>query len=931
MAASVVGPEPSTARTDILRPRACYVLLAFGVAVFSLTSDGGSLATAGPAAPPHAGPPLSANTSLRGFVQAIERGRSRPALAALGRQFAADPSDVQVVFELVRAGRHAGRLDWVASFLTAVHRRVPTAASYLGLAELRYLSGEQEEARDFAHEAYRRLPTNIEAALSWASGLVSSGEISSAFVVLDESNVGWAADEISLSAHQRLSAIAMLVGPEPIGLPVSLRWLRFAESRGDKAAASRATVLLAAVESVREQMSAARRAARRALFTAVPYGDSTTVVMALSASADVGTQHELGLLDSTLGACQALSGAGLPARTDCLVSAIEAAWNAALPADAIRLYQITAPLAATNPILTVRLAGAALPVLNGVGLFRASARLADDAAHAAAKLGSGDLEASFLVRLASTQRALGNYQAAQRSADEAVELAPKGSPQLLVRALVEAAEASLANGNGAAATQSLAKADELLPQATRDESSGDVGRSLRLRLMLASTGSRVPARAGETGGPLSVVKAATEARRLESTGSTEAALAKYLTALQGLENLRLEFSNASAQILFTDAWQELSRRAMAIAFASRDSELGLALLEGARDWDAETKTLTLKPQLPNLGPETAVLAFAVGPAAIWAVIERSDSTHALALDIAPDVLRSQVMLCRAVSAEQAVEVEVWRSLCGQLSGNLLGALEDAGMLTGVRRILIVPDDAMHLVSFASLPRGEGQELYGERYLITQSPSLRLLGRSLATKPKVGPFVAFGAAGSADGLAELATVRGAAQMVFVGPRATERNFRRVASSASVIHFGGHSSAATGELAAGALYLRGDAREDGMLSIPEILEIDVSGSTVVLLGCDTATRPFEARLSRAASTLPSVGEAFLLAGARAVVGHLWPITESDARAWAEAFYAAGGPDGGHMSLEQARRQLRARWPDEPRRWASAVWLGAPEPRR
>ena len=931
MAAPVVGPSSSTARTRVRVRTACLVFAATGIAVLSLTSDGGSLGIAGPAGPPHARPPLDANTTLQGFGQAIGRGQSRPALAALGRRFAADPSDTQVVLELVRAGRYAGRLDWVASFLSAVHRRVPTAASYLGLAELRYLFGEQEEARDLARAAYRRLSTSIEAALSWASGLISSGEIPSAFIVLDDSNVGWEPDGMSLSAHQRLSAIAMLVGPEPIGLPVSLRWLRLAEDRGDEAATSRATVLVAAVESVRVRMSAARRAARRALSTAVPSSDSTTVVMALSASADVGAQHGLGLLDSTLGACQALSGAGLPARTDCLVSAIEAAWNAALPGEAIRLYQIAAPLAVTNPILTIRLAGAALPVLNGVGSYRASARLADDGAKAAAKLGSRDVQASFLVRLASAQRALGNYRAAQRTADEAVELTPKGSTQLLIRALVEAAEASIAIGNDADAAQSLARADELLPSATRVEAVGDVGRSLRLRLMLANTGSRASAGAGETGRPLSVVEAATEARRLESTGSMEAALVKYLVALQGFGDLRLEFSNASSRILFTDAWPELSRRAMAIAFATGDWELALALLEGARDWGAETKNLTLKPRLPILGPETAALAFAVGPAAVWAVLERSDRTHVLSLDIAPDVLRSQVMLCRAVSAENGADVEVWRSLCGQLSRSLLGRLEDAGMFTGVRRLLIVPDDALHLVSFASLPREDGRELYGERHLITQSPSLRLLSRSLETKAKAGPFVAFGAAGTAGGLAELAVLRGVSQMVFVGPRATERNLRRVAPGASVIHFGGHSSAATSELAGGALYLRGDDSEDGMLSIPEILEIDVSGSTVVLLGCDTATRPFEARLSGAASTLPSVGEAFLLAGARAVVGHLWPITESDARSWAEAFYAAGGPDGGHASLEQARRELRARWPDEPRRWASAVWLGAPEPRR
>jgi CHAT domain-containing protein len=66
--------------------------------------------------------------------------------------------------------------------------------------------------------------------------------------------------------------------------------------------------------------------------------------------------------------------------------------------------------------------------------------------------------------------------------------------------------------------------------------------------------------------------------------------------------------------------------------------------------------------------------------------------------------------------------------------------------------------------------------------------------------------------------------------------------------------------------------------------------------------------------------------LEAGARSVVGNLWAITEEDARLFAIEFYRAGGAFRGAWALEDAREVLRRRYPDLPRRWAGAVWLGA-----
>ena len=165
-------------------------------------------------------------------------------------------------------------------------------------------------------------------------------------------------------------------------------------------------------------------------------------------------------------------------------------------------------------------------------------------------------------------------------------------------------------------------------------------------------------------------------------------------------------------------------------------------------------------------------------------------------------------------------------------------------------------------------------------------------------------------------------------MLLGPRATESAWRRRVTEASVVHFGGHSVAQSG-LGDGLLQLRGDASFDGALTLAEILDLQLNGATVVLLACDTATRPDHQGTAGYYSQIPSLGEAFIVAGARSVVGNLWSITEEDALVLAEAFYGAGGPARGVGALEEARSVLRSRWPELPRRWAGAVWLGAASP--
>ncbi len=114
--------------------------------------------------------------------------------------------------------------------------------------------------------------------------------------------------------------------------------------------------------------------------------------------------------------------------------------------------------------------------------------------------------------------------------------------------------------------------------------------------------------------------------------------------------------------------------------------------------------------------------------------------------------------------------------------------------------------------------------------------------------------------------------------------------------------------------------GSADEDGLLQSREIARLGLDGQLVVLASCQSATGA-----DMAGEGVMSLARAFLVAGAGAVLGSLWPIRDDHAAAFFDVFYsaiAAGAPAA--TALQEAQRALIAR--DFPAQaWAGYVLLG------
>lgn len=140
----------------------------------------------------------------------------------------------------------------------------------------------------------------------------------------------------------------------------------------------------------------------------------------------------------------------------------------------------------------------------------------------------------------------------------------------------------------------------------------------------------------------------------------------------------------------------------------------------------------------------------------------------------------------------------------------------------------------------------------------------------------------------------------------GSTASLEKARRAVASARLFHFAGHGDFAGSGGWRGALLLASDDR----LSIAEVLALERVPEIVVLSGCETV-RPDP----RAPQETLGSAQAFLLAGSRAAIGAMRPVSDKLAAAMSGALYA-GGVDvlitDPAAALARAQRELRAEDP-------------------
>jgi CHAT domain-containing protein len=311
----------------------------------------------------------------------------------------------------------------------------------------------------------------------------------------------------------------------------------------------------------------------------------------------------------------------------------------------------------------------------------------------------------------------------------------------------------------------------------------------------------------------------------------------------------------------------------------------------------------------------------------------------------------------------------------------------ASRLGNAARVYIVPDGALQLVNFDSLPSAGGgylvetgpllHMLSAERDLTASAPApsgtelLAVADPQFQARPAGNPGARAATAtwrGAASSCADFASLQFASLpgslaevqsiqriwngqgwhgLTLTGGNATEGAVKSMAAGKRVVHIATHGFfldaqcpgdpvARENPLLRAGLALAGANRrqaaaanqDDGILTAEEAAALDLEDTEwVVLSGCDTGTGDVSA-----GEGVLGLRRAFQEAGARTLIASLWPVDDREARQWMGTLYRARFRDGKgtaeavrEADVSQLRARRKAGASTHPFYWAGFVAVG------
>lgn len=354
-----------------------------------------------------------------------------------------------------------------------------------------------------------------------------------------------------------------------------------------------------------------------------------------------------------------------------------------------------------------------------------------------------------------------------------------------------------------------------------------------------------------------------------------------------------------------------------------------------------------------LAPDEALLSFQVAPrndlaggfgGGSWLLVSTRDATRIYRMPGRTELRPLVTAFTGMFSARDGSDAPGASLLYKQLLASALAELPPE-----VRRLVIVPDDFLHRLPFAALRPEPGVHPLATRYEITLAPSatLWLHWREARPAPAVTPALVLAdpvtlmTGGDAAGersaafltpvrlgrlpyaLTEGKTVkRQLGAELLVGEDASETYIKRNGVSPfGLLHFAAHAITDDVNPDRSGIYLSpGDNREDGVLQVREIAELDLDGRVVVLSTCESASGGI-----LLGEGVMGLARAFFQAGAHTVVASLWPLRDDEGAALFDRFYLHLGQGKRVAAALQASQRDRMEAGAPAAAWAGVVVLG------
>ncbi len=355
----------------------------------------------------------------------------------------------------------------------------------------------------------------------------------------------------------------------------------------------------------------------------------------------------------------------------------------------------------------------------------------------------------------------------------------------------------------------------------------------------------------------------------------------------------------------------------------------------------------------SLGSDEALLSFQVAPAkdlagdfggGSWLLVSTQAVTRVYRLAGRTELRPNIESFNGLFMARDGSDAEVSTVLYHKLLGNALAALPK-----GIRRLVIVPDDALHRLPFAALRQEPEGAPLAARFQISLVPSATLWLRWLQNRsPAVGkPALVYAdppPTGSGKAAERGAAFRdpanlpalprsreegesvvdhlGGGSLLLTREKASEGRLKREGGAGfRILHFATHSLTDDVNPELSFVYLApGSPDQDGLLQPSEIAELDLRGRTVVLSTCESAG----GEILRGEGVM-GLARSFFLAGAHPVVASLWKLRDDDGAALFDRFYAHIAEGKSVAAALQAAQRDRIEEGAPAAAWAGVVVLG------
>jgi CHAT domain-containing protein len=365
------------------------------------------------------------------------------------------------------------------------------------------------------------------------------------------------------------------------------------------------------------------------------------------------------------------------------------------------------------------------------------------------------------------------------------------------------------------------------------------------------------------------------ARNERALGDTAKALADLASAFGAVETQQATISDAEGRLRFLDVAGQIVEEAIdlrlrsgdvagALAAADRSHSLGMA-----RAGAPPRRATGMRP-----AAGVAVVEYAVLPEEVVVFCLTADGVVARRMPIDRQELEDRVTSFVELVRQRAALASV-HSSGAALHRLLIEPLSP--VLGGITQLIVVPDRQLHALPFGALWDERRKEYLIERFTIRLAPYAS--AGAEATGPLQPALIVADPAtslrsplpGGEDEAQQIAALHRGATLL-TGEGATRAAFVDAAGRSALIHFAGHADSDTGHAYA-ALLLASHGTDPGVLGAGDVSRLRLTAHPlVVLAACGT----FRGNLHHVAG-MSSLGRAFLLAGARGVVGTLWEIED------------------------------------------------------